>query len=329
FQLAPSVTPLAASSADLGGGHVAPALTIGTTTIASPLFRLFPFLSSFYGAAPFALLFVLGLLQAQWTYTGFDASAHVAEETVMARLNSAWGVFLSVAVSAVVGYVLLLVLTWSIPEGALAATAADTYPVLFIVDHQLSPLLANLIALVIGGAMWLCGCSSITSMARMGYAFARDGGVPGWRLLRRVSPRFGTPVWSIVLLSTLSVVLCLYAAAFSVITSISTIALYLAYGIPVFLNLRNKVRRKGEFTTKETAPFSLGRWGKSLNVVAVVWIVFITIIFSLPPNELVFWTMSAAGIVLAIAWFAFARKWFAGPGGDPEALSAARSGRTR
>ena len=55
--------------------------------------------------------FALSLLQSQWTYTGYDASAHVAEETVAARTASAWGVFLSVAVSAVVGYIVLVALT--------------------------------------------------------------------------------------------------------------------------------------------------------------------------------------------------------------------------
>ena len=55
--------------------------------------------------------FALSLLQSQWTYTGYDASAHVAEETVFARRASAWGVFLSVAVSAVVGYIVLVALT--------------------------------------------------------------------------------------------------------------------------------------------------------------------------------------------------------------------------
>ena len=89
---------------------------------------------------------MLALLQAQWTYTGYDASAHVAEETVMARMNSAWGVFLSVAVSAVVGYIMLLVLTWCIPNGDVAATATDAYPVLYIVYGNLSRLLANLVA---------------------------------------------------------------------------------------------------------------------------------------------------------------------------------------
>src|SRR5206468_3536985 len=115
--------------------------------------------------------FVLALLQAQWTYTGYDASAHVAEETVLARKSCAWGVFLSVAVSAVVGWAMLLALTWSIPHGDVAAVANDPYPVLAIVYANLAPLLANGIAVFIGGAMWLCGASSVTSMARMWYAF--------------------------------------------------------------------------------------------------------------------------------------------------------------
>jgi len=82
-------------------------------------------------------------LQAQWTYTGYDASAHVAEETLMARKNCAWGVFLSVAVSAVVGYILLLALTWCIPRGDIAATANDPYPVLYVAYENLRAVFAH------------------------------------------------------------------------------------------------------------------------------------------------------------------------------------------
>ncbi|HTA30625.1 MAG TPA: amino acid permease [Candidatus Cybelea sp.] len=225
FSHANSVTPLDASSDTLPGGKIGPALVFGDTKIASPLFALFPSLGGLYKAAPFALVFLLGLLQAQWTYTGFDASANTAEETVEAHLNSAWGIFLSVAVSAVAGYVLVMTLTWCIPTGKLAETANDAYPVLYIMDHNLSPFLANVVAVIIGVAIWLCGCSGLTSMARTWYAFARDDGMPGAALLKRVSPRFGTPVWSILLTAMLGVVICLYAAAFSVVTSISTITL--------------------------------------------------------------------------------------------------------
>src|SRR3984893_7294212 len=129
-----------------------PALVIGDRSFPSPLFHLVPPLQTLYSAAPPLLLFVLALLQAQWTYTGYDASAHLAEETIMARRNTAWGIVLSVAVSAVAGYVMLMVLTWCIPNGDVAATANDPYPVLQIVDRNLTPVLANLIAVVIGGA---------------------------------------------------------------------------------------------------------------------------------------------------------------------------------
>ena len=321
FSTTTVTTPLEASSA-ADGDVRDPALVIGRFVVPSPLFALFPPLLKVYEAAPFALVFVLGLLQAQWTYTGYDASAHVAEETVMARKNSAWGVFLSVAVSAVVGYALMLILTWCIPNGDVAKTALDPYPVLFIAYSNLNTFLANVVAVVIGVAMWLCGASSITSMARMWYAFARDDGMPGARLLKQVSEQYRTPVWSIVITSVLTVLICLYAAAYYVVTSISVITLYLAYGIPIYLNWRNKRRGRGEFTTEETAPWNLRKWGTPLNMVAIVWIIFIAIIFSIPPNELVLWSMLLVVLALLAYWQAYAKRHFRGPSrADEEALT--------
>lgn len=313
FQSTTTVNPLDAATAALPDGRVAPALVVGDLTLPSPLFGLVPGLTGLYQASPFWLVFALALLQAQWIYTGYDASAHVAEETVRARLNSAWGVFLSVAVSAVAGYILLLVLTWTIPNGDIASTASDAYPVLYVVYNNLAPSLAVLITIIIGGAMWLCGSASITSMARMWYAFARDDGMPGSHLIKQVSRRYRTPVWSIIITSILAVLICLYAAAYFVVTSISTITLYLAYGIPIYLNWRNKRRQQGEHTTPATAPWSLGRWGTPLNVVAIIWVLILTVIFSLPPNELVLWTMVLLSVVLTVYWYTHARQHFTGP----------------
>ncbi len=307
------VNPLEASSAELSPGQVAPALVIGEMKIRSPLFAAFPALADLYRAAPFLLVFVLAMLQAQWTYTGYDASAHTAEETVMARLNSAWGVFLSVAVSAVVGYILLLVLTWCIPRGDIDATVKDPYPVLQIIYGNLRSVFAHAIAIIIGVAMWLCGASSITSMSRMWYAFARDGGMPGSRIIRRVSPRYRTPVWSILITSVLSILICLYAAAAPVVTSISTVTLYLAYVIPIYLNWRNRRRHRGEFASAATAPWSLGRFAPLINVIAIIWTIFIAIIFSIPPNELVLWSMILLALVLIAYWRLSVSRHFRGP----------------
>src|SRR6267378_1932113 len=317
-----TVSPLEASSADLGGGRQAPALVVADWKVPSPLFALVPGLLALYTAAPLALVFVLGLLQAQWTYTGYDASAHVAEETVMARLNSAWGVFLSVAVSAVVGYALLLVLTWSIPKGDVAATANDAYPVLQVAYGNLPAALGHVVAVIIGVAMWLCGLASITSMARMWYAFARDDGMPGARYLKRVHPRLRTPVWSIVVTSILAVLITVYAAAYSVVTSISTITLYLAYVIPIWLNWRNRRRGRGEYATRATAPWNLGRWAPLVNAIAIVWVAFIVVVFALPPNELVLWTMLLLGGLIALYWWLSARRRFVGPAGARAAAAS-------
>lgn len=301
FAWRPVVDPLEASST----------FAVGDSVIASPLFRILPGLNALYAAAPPLLLFVLALLQAQWTYTGYDASAHMAEETIMARRNSAWGIVLSVAVSAVAGYAMLMILTWCIPHGDVAATANDAYPVLYIVYNNLDAVFANAIAIIIGVAMWLCGVASVTSMGRMWYAFARDDGMPFARWLKRVGGRHHTPATAIIVTSALSVAICLYAAAWFVVTSISTICLYLAYGIPIYLNLRNRLRNRGEFMTRENAIWNLGRWSAGVNAIAIAWIAIITIVFMLPPNELVLWTMIAVAISLTVLWRVTARYRFA------------------
>ena len=92
-----------------------------------------------YGPAigyPILAVFFFSLLQANWTYTGYDASAHVAEETVAARKSSAWGIFLSVAVSAVVGFLFLFALTTHLPNLStlFPATLAGR-------QHRLQPVL--------------------------------------------------------------------------------------------------------------------------------------------------------------------------------------------
>jgi amino acid transporter len=318
FQHVTTTPPLEASSAEIAGRSV-PALVIADLKVPSPLFALVPGLVALYAAAPPALVFVLALLQAQWTYTGYDASAHVAEETVLARLNSAWGVFLSVAVSAVVGYALLMILTWCIPRGDVATAANDAYPVLYIAYANLGTFLGHVVAIVIGGAMWLCGLSSITSMGRMWYAFARDDGMPGAALLKRVDPRRRTPTWAILVTCVLAVLITIYAAAYSVVTSISTITLYLAYVIPIYLNRRNRRRGRGEFADATRAPWSLGRWSGAVNVVAIAWVVVITVVFALPPNELVLWTMLLLAGGLAAYWRLSARHRFTGPRGARKA----------
>jgi amino acid transporter len=259
--------------------------------------------------------FVLGLLQAQWTYTGFDASAHMAEETEDPRRHAPWGIVLSVAVSGVVGYLLLIALTLAIRNipGVLAAKDAggNAIPaVIAILDTALGARAGNAMAALASMAMWFCGLACITSSSRALFSLARDEGTPYARLLRSVNKTHGTPapaIWSIVLASIAAMV---WTEAVPVVTSLSTVALYLAYIIPVALGLR--ARRAGSDWPK-AAVWSLGGFGPVVNMIAIAFAVFICIVLVMPPNQLAGETLAGLILALAVLYAAVARRRYKGP----------------
>jgi amino acid transporter len=286
---------------------------------------------------PFGVLgaFLLSLLQSQWTYTGYDASAHVAEETVFARRASAWGVFLSVAVSAVAGYVVLVALTLKMSSQADVLANSGGYAVAYILGQNLGTglgQLGGLLAAAVAIAMTFCGFSSIASAGRMLFAFSRDDGVPGSRWLKQVSPRFRVPANSVIAISVFSwlLILLVYVLfkAFggdpvfliAGITTVSTVLLYWAYGLCILLGVI------GDQSWHERQTWSLGAWSRPLAWISVAWIVFLSPIF-LYPFELNVASLATVGaflVLLAIYWLVWARNRFRGPvpQGSEEQLSA-------
>ncbi len=261
------------------------------------------------GKYPYWLAFMLGLLQAQWTYTGYDASAHITEETVNPRVKAAWGVYLSVLVSAAVGYLMLFAVTMAAKDNAAVAAAAN--PFIYIIENALGGAAGRATLWVVVIAMWFCGLSSVTSNSRMIYAFARDGGMPGAKIWSGISSRFMTPVAAIWLSAVVAFLSAVYSGGYSVIVSISTIALYVSYGIPLFLKLR--AVRAGIWKPENNGPWSLGKWSTAVNATALVWIVFICVLFVIPPNQLTGYTILGALILLIIYYLASVRRWFKGP----------------
>ena len=259
--------------------------------------------------------FVLGLLQAQWTYTGFDASAHMAEETEDPRRHAPWGIVLSVVVSGVVGYLLLIALTLAIHSipGVLAAKDAEgnSVPaVIAILGTAMGAKAGNAMAALASMAMWFCGLSCITSASRALYSLARDEGTPWSRRLRAVNRKHGTPVpaiWCIVLASIAAMV---WTKAVPIVTSLSTVALYLAYIIPVWLGLR--ARRAGS-RWPDSAIWNLGSFGPAMNMVAIAFAVFICFVLVMPPNQLAGETLAGLLAGLGILYVAIARQRYKGP----------------
>ena len=267
------------------------------------------------GHSPYAWAFCLGLLQAQWTYTGFDASANMSEETKDPRRHAPWGIVLAVAVSGVAGYVLIMALTLAIrtiPEALHAKDAhGDAIPaVIAILQSSLGARVGNAMAGLASMAMWFCGLSAITSGSRTLWALARDGGTPFAALLHWVSPRHGTPgaaIWAIVAAALAAMA---WTGGVPIVTALGTVALYLAYTLPVLLAWR--ARRRGSEWAK-AAVWSLGRWGSAVNLTAICYAAFICVVLVMPPNQLAGFTLAGLLAALGVLYAAIARRKFQGP----------------
>jgi amino acid transporter len=270
---------------------------------------------------PYMIAFLIGLLQAQWTYTGYDASAHTIEETVHPRVRAPWGIFSSVAFSFIFGFLMLSVVTLSIKDAAAAATSDNAY--IYIITQALGGTFGGVVLWLVTFAMWFCGLSSITSFSRMMYAFSRDKGMPWSRQWAEISKKYRTPAKAIWLVVILSFALALVDyiiktvnpntayTTIAFLTAVSVVGLYVAYGIPIYLKLRAEA--KGTFQAKHLGPWNLGKWSKPINVLSLIWIGFISIMMIIPPNENAAYALAAMFAILLIMDFAYYKNNFEGP----------------
>lgn len=255
--------------------------------------------------------FVIGLLQAMWTYTGYDASASVSEETIDPRRRAPWGMVMAVVVSSIVGYLLLIALTLSIKDIAAVLSAKDASgndvpAVIAIMATALGARAGSLFTWLAAIAMWFCGLSAVTWSSRVIWAFARDEGMPLSNVWKQVSHKHSTPVYTIWLCVIAAFLAAIYSGAYAVVTSISTIGLYISYIIPVFLH----VRAKQKLTR---GPWHLGHYSFAINIIAILWVIFLSIILSLPDNMRAGKSIIAVLALLGLWYGLRERRRFKGP----------------
>jgi amino acid transporter len=225
----------------------------------------------------------VGFLLTMYTITGYDASAHVSEETHDAALSAPKGVWRSVFYSAVIGWIVLLAITFAVQKSKEPTILKSSFPALTIFETALSSAAAKAVILISTVGQLFCGMACVTSASRMTFAFSRDGAIPGHSLWRRLGKN-KTPTWSVLFVVLFALIVTFPAyfpnslgtpVAFLAVTSISVIGLYIAYTIPVFL----RWRKGDEF---ETGPWTLGAKYKWINPIAFVWVALCVIIFCLP-----------------------------------------------
>jgi amino acid transporter len=294
------------------------------------------------GASFWLIVVPFGFLLTQYTITGFDACAHLSEETSSASTAAAKGLWRSIFYSGLGGYVLLLAVVFALPNDAdgnpdnLGVGGAIS-PIQYLFVHALGNNWASFVLLISATAQIFCATSCMTSASRMTFAFSRDGAVPGSRHWSKLSSS-RVPANAVMLVAVLAMLVTLPAlvevnlgtkeapfiipVAFYAVTSIAVLGLYLSFAIPIFLRWRH-----GE-------KFEQGAWNngskyKWMNIIAVAEILIVSTYLMMPflagGNPLsdsdFDWkfvnyspiVLLGALLLLTIWWFASAKKWFKGP----------------
>ena len=264
------------------------------------------------------MAFLLGLLLPVYTITGYDASAHTAEETHDAARSVPNGMVTSVLWSGIFGWLFLSAFIIMLPN--MDDAAKQGWNVFFWgMDQQVNPTLKEILYILIFISQWLCGLATVTSASRMLYAFSRDGGIPGAsKALASVSTAHRTPVAAIWTASILSVLFVWFTSAitiagtpaYSIVVSCTVIFLFLSFAVPIAL---------GFFAIGGPKWPQMGPWNmgigtyKFVAILSVLAMVLLFVIGIQPPNA---WALeiTVGFIILSLLiWFLFENRRFKGP----------------
>ena len=280
------------------------------------------------GAFFFLYILPIGFILTMYTQTGYDASAHTAEETRGAALGAAKGVWRSVFYSAIAGWAILLAFLFAahdVPGINKAGGSSISVFETAMTNHIWGAKMVLVIATV---GQLFCGAAGLTSASRTWYAFSRDRGMPGWGLFRRLN-RQRVPLYAVIAVSVAALIITIPAYwgnkvgipwAYFAITSICTVGLYIAYILPVYLRLR----AGSKF---EAGPWTLGRHYRWINIGAIVFVVLVVYSLDIPIvpagvpwNDAFDWTavnysplVLIVGALVGIWWFVDAKKRYTGP----------------
>ncbi|KAI9025028.1 amino acid/polyamine transporter I [Phycomyces nitens] len=226
-------------------------------------------------------VFLIGLLQSQYTLSGFDSAAHMSEETRDAARSAPRGILYAIGMAALVGLAFMLSVNFCVQDFEAQ-----------IVNAKISPQMTQVFldgvgykwtivfTVIIMGAMFFSGSALTLGSSRMVYAFSRDGAMPFSQWLSYINPTTKTPVYAVwanvIFAAIVGLLYIVNTTAFNAIVSINTIASSLAYFIPIALRLTTA--RK----TFQKGPFHLGPFSNVINVISCFWILFTSVLFLCP-----------------------------------------------
>jgi choline transport protein len=252
---------------------------------------------------PDGVTWFIGLVQAAYGLTAFDAAIHLVEEIPSPRTNIPRIIWLSITMGAITGFIFMVVCLFCMVNSDIYLNPSTG---LAFMD-----LLKDTVGLQ-GGTVLLTlfiingfgqGIGIVTTSSRLTWGFARDGGLPFSGYFAHVDDYWKVPVRALWLqggiMALIGILYTFASTVLEAILSVSTIALTVSYGMPILTLLlvgRDKLP-PGEF--------GLGRFGSVINWVGVVYCAVTTVFFFFPsaPNPAVAdmnYAIAVFGIMLVV-----------------------------
>lgn len=205
---------------------------------------------------------------------GFDGAIHMSEEVRKARYAVPRSIFWTICVNALMAFIMTIVFLFCLVD--VDDVLASTFAVV--------PIVVNGTRSVVGGCALVSdlfiintsvAIASATTTSRLTWAWARDGGLPEY--FAHIDTRRRIPVrsvWLPILIVMLLTLLNLAGyIAFSVIIALSTFGLYQSYGIAIACMLHARLTGR----LNQSATWSLGRYGVTINIFALIYSLYMAI----------------------------------------------------
>ena len=239
------------------------------------------------GHGTYLWAFLASIIMAAYVMYGFDSAAELSEETNDPRRTAPKAITRCMLVSAIGGGLLLLATLMAAPS--ITAPELATDGVAWVLTQQLGETTGRIVLAIVAISIFSAALAISASATRVMFSMARDGRLPFFRQLATVSPRTGTPLLPGLVVAALSIGVLLLnlgqSGVFATVTSVSVVIVYLAYLFVTVPLLWHRLRRTPQHTAPEHTYFTLGRWGLPVNIVAVVFGLFLLIDVGWPREE--------------------------------------------
>jgi urea carboxylase system permease len=230
--------------------------------------------------------FLASMLMATYVMYGFDSAAELSEETRDPRRTAPTAITRCMLVSAVGGGLVILGALMASPS--LGKELSDN-GIAYVLVAQGGNVLGRIMLAIVSISIFSAALAIQASAARVMFSMARDGRLPFARALAKVSRRTHTPLLPGFVVCALAIGVLLLSlgssSVFGDITSVAVVIVYLAYLLVTVPLLVQRLRRNP--ITQPIPPyFTLGRWGLVVNVVAVVFGLFLLVDVGWPRPEI-------------------------------------------